>query len=64
MSLFCMLHFCILGQTEKMATSFLAVEMERIMCEKIYSMMVLRPRQGSLRLVFRLLKSHARQSLA
>ena len=30
----CILHFCILGQTEKMATSFLAVEMERIICEK------------------------------
>ena len=35
MILFCILHFCIHGQTEKMATSFLAVEMERIMCKKI-----------------------------
>ena len=34
MMLFCILHFCILGQTDKMATSFLAVEMEKIMCEK------------------------------
>ena len=32
--LFCMLHFCILGQTEKMATSFLAVEIKRIICDK------------------------------
>ena len=31
---FCILHFCMLGQAEKMATSFLAVEMERVMCEK------------------------------
>ena len=31
MMLFCILHFCIVGQTD---TSFFAVEMERIMCEK------------------------------
>ena len=33
---FCIVHFYILGQTEKMATSFLAVEMKksRMMCEK------------------------------
>ena len=29
--LFCILHFCILGQTEKMATSFLGVEMKKQM---------------------------------
>ena len=34
MMLFRILHFCILGQTDKMATSLLAVEMECIMCEK------------------------------
>ena len=34
MMLFCISHFGILGQTEKMATPFLSVEMERIMCEK------------------------------
>ena len=34
MMLFGILQFCILGQKEKMATSFLAVEMERILCEK------------------------------
>ena len=33
--LFCIMHFCILRQTEKMATSFLAVEMKkRMLCEK------------------------------
>ena len=35
MMLFCKLNFCILGQTDKMATSLLAVEMERYCMRKI-----------------------------
>ena len=52
--LFCILHFCILGQTEKNGyTVFLEMKRKDDAWEK-YSMMVLMPRQGNLRLVFRL----------